>query len=117
MADLINIGFRVSGGDKAAEDVKKITEETKKLGEENKKTEQAVKSYSAQIKALRLQLISLGERTKENAQQYDNLSESIRTLDDAQEDLLIGTGQLDDQLSALPGPVGNLASSFKSFDI
>ena len=117
MADLINIGFRVSGGDKAAEDVKKITEETKKLGEENKKTETAVKSYSAQIKALRLQLISLGERTKENAQQYDNLSESIRTLDDAQEDLLIGTGQLDDQLSALPGPVGNLASSFKSFDI
>ena len=117
MADIIDIGFRVQGADQAAEQIKGITNETKKLEGEQKKAETSVKSYAAQIKALRLELISLGERTKENGEAYDNLSQRIRALDDAQEDLLIGTGQLDDQLSALPGPVGRAAGVFKTYDI
>jgi hypothetical protein len=117
MADLIDIGFRFQGAEQGAKDLEKLKQETEKLNNEQKKAETSVKSYSAQIKALRLELIALGNRTKENATEYDNLSKRIRELDDAQEDLLIGTGQLDDQLSALPGPVGKLSSLFKTYDI
>lgn len=116
MADLIDIGFRVQGADQAAEQIKGITNETKKLEGEQKKAETSVKSYAAQIKQLRLELISLGERTKENATQYDNVASRIKDLSEKQEDLVIGTKKLDEQLSALPGPLGKLGNMFQNFE-
>jgi len=77
---------------------------------------QKTKSYAAQIKDLRLQLIALGDRTDENADKYDNLTSQIRDLSEKQEDLQFGTKKLDDALSAIPGPIGQAASSFKMFD-
>ena len=112
-----NINFRVEGAEEGAEEIKQLTGETEKLSKTQEKTTKKVQSYKSQIKDLRLELVKLGDRTKENAEQYDNLSAQIRKLDDAQEDLVIGTGQLDDQLAALPGPIGRASQQFKIFDI
>ena len=116
MADLIDIGFRVQGAKEASDSIKDLTNETQKLEGEQKKAQTGVKSYAAQIKALRLELISLGKRTKENAEQYDSLSSNIKDLSEKQEDLVIGTKKLDEQLSALPGPLGRVGSLFQNFE-
>jgi hypothetical protein len=89
-----------------------IQEEGNQTQEADKKT----KSYAAQIKALKVELIGLGDRTAENAVQYDRLTSQIQELSDKQEDLQFGTRKLDDSLSAIPGPIGRAAQSFKMLD-
>jgi len=112
-----NINFRIEGADKASDEVEKLTGETEKLSNAQEQSTTRVKSYKAQIKELKLELVQLGARTKENGARYDELSEKIRALDDAQEDLTIGTGQLDDQIAALPGPIGRAGAQFRTLDI
>jgi len=89
-----------------------IQNQGKKTEESGKKTE----SYAKQIKEARIQLIALGERTADNAEQYDYLTSRIQQLSDKQEDLQFGTKKLDDALSAIPGPIGQAASAFKGLD-
>lgn len=113
----ININFRIDGADKAVNDINNLSTSTDGLNNSVKKSDTSVKTYSQQIKALQKELIALGGRTKENAAEFDRLSNSIRELDDAREDLTIGTGQLDDALGALPGPIGAAAGQFKTLDL
>jgi hypothetical protein len=96
-----------------------IEDSGKKTEDSGKKTEDAAgktKSYAAQIRILRTDLAGLGDRTAANADQYDNLTAKIRDLSEKQEDLQFGTKKVDDALSALPGPIGKAASTFKTFD-
>jgi hypothetical protein len=89
-----------------------IENQGKKTEESGKKTE----SYAKQIKEARIQLIALGERTADNAEQYDFLTSRIQELSDKQEDLQFGTKKLDDALAAIPGPIGQAAGAFKVLD-
>lgn len=89
-----------------------IQNQGKKTEESGKKTE----SYAKQIKEARIQLIALGERTADNAEQYDFLTSRIQQLSDQQEDLQFGTKKLDDALASIPGPIGQAASAFKGLD-
>jgi hypothetical protein len=84
------------------------------MGDQEEEAAKQTKSYAAQIKVLKLELAGLGERTAENAQQYDSLQNRIRELRGAQDDLNRGTQELDDALSALPGPIGIVGRVVKS---
>lgn len=111
-----NINFRIEGADKASKEVKNLTGETENLTQAQTKNEERVKSYKAQVKEARLELISLGERTKENAARYDELTASIIKLEGAQQDLTIGTTKFSDQMLTLPGPIGKTANQFRFFE-
>ena len=74
------------------------------------------KSYASQIRELKVQLSGLGDRTAENATQYDNLTARITELSEKQEDITFGTKKLDDALGAIPGPIGKAAQAFKLLD-
>lgn len=113
----ISINFKVEGVDGAVTSIDNLSNSTKQLDSSVSKNTKSVQTYSQQIKALQKELIALGGRTKENAAEFDALSDRIRELDDAREDLTIGTAKLDDALGNLPGPIGNAANSFKTFDL
>jgi hypothetical protein len=106
--------------EKAFGDTKTEAEKTgDAIQEEGKKSEEAgdkTKSYASQIRELKVQLAGLGERTAENADQYDNLTARITELSEKQEDITFGTKKLDDALGAIPGPIGKVAQGFKLLD-
>lgn len=93
-----------------------LKDEVKETGTEQGKAETKTVSYAAQIKKLRLELISLGERTSDNGKRYDELTTRIQDLSEKQEDLQFGTKKLDDALTGLPGPIGQAAQGFKGLD-
>lgn len=86
------------------------------MGDQEEEASKQTKSYAAQIKVLKVELANLGERTNENAAQFDSLQSRIRNLSEAQEDLNRGTQKLDDSLSQLPGPVGMIGRTFKGVE-
>jgi len=97
-------------------EAKETGDAIQKEGDQTQAADGKTKSYTAQIKALKTELIGLGDRTAENAVQYDRLTSQIQELSDKQEDLQFGTRKLDDSLSAIPGPIGRAAQSFKMLD-
>lgn len=113
----VSINFKINGVDAAATSINNLSDETKGLSTNVKDTTKSVQTYSQQIKALQKEMIALGGRTKENAAEFDSLADRIRELNDAKEDLTIGTSKLDDALRNIPGPVGAAANSFKTFDL
>jgi hypothetical protein len=84
------------------------------MGDQEEEASKQTKSYAAEIKKLKIELAGLGERTAENAVDYDRLQGRIRELRGAQDDLNRGTQELDDALSALPGPIGIVGRVVKS---
>jgi len=86
------------------------------MGDQEEEASKQTKSYAAQIKALKVELAGLGERTNENAAQYDSLQNRIRDLSEAQEELNRGVQKLDDALGQLPGPVGMVGRAFKGVE-
>ena len=97
-------------------EVQDTNDSLKQNDEQVQQNEKTTKSYTAQIRDLTKQLVALGDRTEQNGAQYDSLQARIKELRDKQEDLQFGTRKLDDSLSALPGPIGQVASSFKNYD-
>jgi len=106
--------------DKVLVEVKEDTKETgdgiEETGDKSEKTAGKVKSLKAQLAEARNALAALGPRTAENADRFDELTAKVQDLSDKNEDLQIGTKKLDDALAAIPGPIGQAASAFKTFD-
>ena len=86
------------------------------MGDQEEETAKQTKSFAAQIKTLKVELAGLGERTNENAAQYDSLQDRIRSLSESQEELNRGVQKLDDAIGQLPGPVGAAGRAFKSIE-
>lgn len=97
-------------------EVQDTNDSLKKNDEQVQENEKTTKSYTSQIRDLTKQLVALGDRTEENGAQYDSLQSRIKELRDKQEDLQFGTRKLDDALSSLPGPIGQVAGGFKNLD-
>ena len=102
---------------KAAEKAwKEATKAANEFGDENEKGEGKVKSYSAQIRAAKTELVSLEQQFGKNSQQYVDQQNKIKELSDAQEELTRGTQKLDDALGNLPGPIGQVGQSMQQFE-
>jgi len=95
-----------------------VVDNTASLSSNETQTESttvATKSYASQIRVLRTELASLGDRTNENAVQYDDLADKIRNLSEKQEDMQFSTAKLDDSLSNLPGPIGKVGQAMRLY--
>lgn len=102
---------------KAAEKAwKEATKAANQFGDENEKGEEKVRSYSAQIRAAKTELVSLEQQFGKNSQQYVDQQNKIKALADAQEELTRGTQKLDDALSNIPGPIGQIGQSMQQFE-
>jgi hypothetical protein len=95
---------------------KAAQEAAKGFGEETEESGDKVKTYSQQIRIATKELISLEQQFGKNSQQYQDQANKISNLRNQQEELTRGTQKLDDALSNIPGPIGQIGSSMQSLD-
>jgi hypothetical protein len=92
------------------------TEGVEEFGDETEVAAGKTKSLRAQLTEARNSLAALGERSTQNAAEFDRLTTRVQELSEQYEDVQFGTKKLDDALGALPGPIGQAAQGFKVFD-
>ena len=106
-----------------SEEWKKLDEEVKKAGvafldakDSMKATDDVNKSLRLRLRETRTELEALEEAGQTNTARFRELRQTYDDLNDAQEVARFRSGQLDDQLSALPGPIGRVGQGFKSLN-
>ena len=106
-----------------SEEWKKLDEEVKKAGvafldakDSMKATDDVNKSLRTRLRETRNELEALEEAGKTNSAEFRKLRQTYDELNDAQEVARFRSGQLDDQLAALPGPIGKVGQGFKGLN-
>ena len=91
-------------------------EDVKKLGDDTQEAEVKFKSLKTQIRETTVALQKLEDEGKSTGKEFEDLRAKLDDLNDTQDRARFRAGQLDDQLSALPGPIGQAGSAFKTFN-
>ena len=99
------VDVEVTGGD-----------ELKQLGDTAEKNDEKFKSLRGQIRETTVALQKLADEGKTGTDEFENLRKKLDDLNDAQEKVAFQAGQFDDQLAALPGPLGAVGQGIKSFN-
>jgi hypothetical protein len=106
-----------------SEEWKKLDEEIKKAGvafldakDSMKATDDVNKSLRTRLRETRTEIEKLEEAGQTNTARFRELRQTYDELNDAQEVARFRAGQLDDQLSALPGPIGRVGQGFKGLN-
>jgi len=86
------------------------------LGEKAQENDTKFKSLRAQIRETTVALQQLADAGKEGTQEFEDLRTQLDDLNDAQEKVAFQAGQFDDQLAALPGPLGAVGQGIQSFN-
>ena len=90
---------------------------TKDIDEMNKKIEDGegkFKSLKTQIRETTVKLQELADEGKESTKEFKTLSNQLDELGDQQKKVAFQSSQIEDKLSALPGPIGNIGKGFAS---
>ena len=87
------------------------------FSDETEKGGKKVLTYSQQIRIASKELISLEQQFGKNSQQYQDQANKISNLRDQQEELTRGTQKLDDALSNIPGPIGQIGQGMQQLEI
>jgi hypothetical protein len=95
----------VTGGDQVGD-----------LGDKAEDTGGKFKSLRAQIRETTVQLQKLADEGQTGTAEFEKLRTKLDELNDAQEKVSFQAGQFDDQLAALPGPIGQVGSAVKGFN-
>lgn len=90
-------------------------EQVGQLGDEADKTGGKFKSLKSQIRETTVQLQKLADEGKEGSAEFEKLRSKLDDLNDAQDRVNFQAGQFDDQLAALPGPIGQVGGALKGF--
>jgi cytochrome c556 len=90
-------------------------EQVGQLGDEADKTGGKFKSLKSQIRETTVQLQKLADEGKEGSAEFEKLRSKLDELNDAQDRVNFQAGQFDDQLAALPGPIGQVGGALKGF--
>lgn len=90
-------------------------EQVGQLGDEADKTGGKFKSLKAQIRETTVGLQKLADEGKEGSAEFEKLRKKLDELNDAQDRVNFQAGQFDDQLAALPGPIGQVGGALKGF--
>jgi hypothetical protein len=77
---------------------------------------QGFKSLRSQIRETTQQLQALEAEGKTTSKEFQDLRSTLDELNDAQDRVNFQAGQFDDQLSALPGPLGQVGGAIQSFN-
>jgi hypothetical protein len=106
-----------------SEEWKKLDAEIKKAGvafldakDSMKATDDVNKSLRTRLRETRNELEALEEAGQTNSAEFKKLRQTYDELNDAQEVARFRSGQLDDQLAALPGPIGKVGQGFKGLN-
>lgn len=73
------------------------------------------KSLRAQIRETTVSLQKLADEGKTGTAEFEKLRGKLDELNDSQEKVNFQAGQFDDQLAALPGPIGQVGGALKGF--
>jgi hypothetical protein len=90
---------------------------TKDIDDMNKKIEEGdgkFKSLRSQIRETTVALQAMADEGKAGTKEFKALSDKLDDLGDAQKKVAFQSGQIEDKLSALPGPIGNIGKGFAS---
>ena len=90
---------------------------TKDIDDMNKKIEEGgdkFKSLRSQIRETTVKLQELADAGKTGTKEFKQLSNQLDDLGDAQKKVAFQSGQIEDKLSALPGPIGAIGKGFAS---
>jgi hypothetical protein len=90
-------------------------EQIEQLGDEADKTGGKFKSLKSQIRETTVGLQKLADEGKEGTAEFEKLRQKLDDLNDAQDRVNFQAGQFDDQLAALPGPIGQVGGALKGF--
>lgn len=88
---------------------------TKDIDEMNKKIEDGegkFKSLKTQIRETTVKLQELEDQGKANTKEFKELADKLDDLGDTQKKVAFQSGQIEDKLSALPGPIGAIGKGF-----
>jgi myosin heavy subunit len=106
-----------------SEEWKKLDAEVKKAGvafleakDSMKATDDVNKSLRTRLRETRTEIEKLEEAGQTNTARFRELRQTYDELNDAQEVARFRAGQLDDQLAALPGPIGKVGQGFKGLN-
>ena len=91
-------------------------EEVKGLGDEAEGTGGKFKALRSQIRETNVALQKLADEGKTGTAEFEKLRAKLDELNDAQDRVNFQAGQFDDQLAALPGPIGNVGRGIQSFN-
>jgi len=91
-------------------------EQVGQLGDDAEQTGGKFKALRSQIRETNVQLQKLADEGKTGTAEFEKLRQKLDELNDAQEKVNFQAGQFDDQLAALPGPLGNVGRGFQSFN-
>jgi hypothetical protein len=91
-------------------------DQIKDLGDATEETETKFKSLKSQIRETTVALQKLADEGKDSGAEFQKLRAKLDDLNDAQERVNFQAGQFDDQLSALPGPLGVLGNGIRGFN-
>ena len=91
-------------------------EEVGQLGDEAEGTGGKFKALRSQIRETNVALQRLADEGKTGTAEFEKLRAKLDELNDAQDRVNFQAGQFDDQLAALPGPIGNVGRGIQSFN-
>jgi len=91
-------------------------DQIKDLGDNVGETETKFKSLKSQIRETTVALQKLADEGKDSGAEFSKLRGKLDELNDAQDRVNFQAGQFDDQLSALPGPLGALGNGIRGFN-
>jgi len=99
----VNINAKVTGG----KDVKQLGDDTKEAGD-------AAKSLKAQIRETTQAIQKLEQSGKAGGKELNALREKLDNLNDAADRAKFKSGQFEDKLASLPGPLGKVGGGLKA---
>lgn len=91
-------------------------DQVENLGNEAQGTGGKFKSLRTQIRETTIQMQKLADEGQQSSAEFENLRKKLDDLNDTQERVNFQAGQFDDQLAALPGPLGQIGSGIQSFN-
>jgi hypothetical protein len=84
------------------------------LGDKAEGADGKFKSLRSQIRETTVALQKLADEGKTGTKEFQDLSNQLDDLNDAQQRVAFQSAQIEDKLAALPGPIGAIGKSFQS---
>jgi len=91
-------------------------EDLQQLGEKAEQNDSKFKSLKSQIRETTVALQKLADAGQEGTKEFEDLRTQLDDLNDAQERVAFQSGQIDDKLASLPGPVGQVGQAIQGFN-
>ena len=92
----------------------KGTDEVEQLGDAAEGADGKFKSLKSQIRETTIKLQELADKGQEGTKEFKKLSDQLDELGDQQKKVAFQSGQIEDKLAALPGPIGAIGKGFQS---